>query len=119
GEGEVRDAVLPALRRRADPDPPARVGSLRAVRLGTAARSGVLAPTCGSSRLLYHSCYAPEASGVGGSGAAGGVPGRDPQALLRRADPRGAASVRGGARPPAPRARVLGRTRDHRATGNR
>ena len=60
--------------------------------------ASLLARTCGFSNLLYHYWHAPEASLPGGCrdrpGEARGVPGRDPQAVFGRADPRRAARLR-------------------------
>ena len=57
--------------------------------------------------MIYHLLHAPEAALRGDRGDRSGrarvVPARDPQALLRRADPRGAARARGPRRPVARR----------------
>ena len=68
------------------------------------------------SSLLYHSWHGPQAALPGGRrdrpGGARRLPGRNPQALLRRADPRRAAGVRGAARALADDAGVRGRRGD-------
>ena len=67
---------------------------------------------CTSVSMLYSDCHGPPArlpgDLAGRPQGARGVPGRDPQALLRRGHPRPAQVLRGATRPLADDARVLG-----------
>src|SRR5581483_802275 len=79
--------------------------------------------TCEAPNLLYHSCHGTEAPLSRGGGdrprEARRVPGGHPQALLRRADRRGADRLRRAPRALADDARVRRRPRDDRAPADR
>src|SRR5207237_7506063 len=122
-----RHAVLSALRRSPGAVPAARPPPLRRRPLDGGRVGGVSGPvrpigwTCAFSRLLYPACHGPEAlpgprrDRREGPGL---VPGGDPQAVLRRADPRRAPRELRTAETLAADARVRGGTGHDRASAD-
>ena len=88
------------------------------------ARFSFLARVCKFSSLFYSSWHAPETPGPAArathrSGRPRRVPGRNPQALLERGDPRAAARLRRAPGALADDARVRSRPRDDRPSADR